>query len=254
MATGGKNQRKISKQPAKSGLLRVGPKAASRKKNVKRVQSKPRQKRNATFLWLPMHVIQPLIFAIIVINAVSLTTWQYNQAHGFSVISKIPAPAAAKEHQRTSHTKVLPKSLPVHLRVPVAAVDTDLITVGRQADGTLELPTSYDIAAWYKYSPTPGELGPSVIVGHVDSYKGLGVFWYLKDLKPNDLIEVDRSDGTAANFSVIKVEEVSQDSFPTNEVYGAINYAGIRLITCGGEFSHATGHYNHNIVVFGKLQ
>jgi sortase (surface protein transpeptidase) len=226
MATGGKNQREKTKQPAKRGLL-------SR--------------------WLPMHVIQPLLIAIIVANAASLTVWQYNQSHSFSVISKIPAPAALT-HQPISRTKVMARSLPVHLGVPAAGVDTDLITIGRQADGSIELPKSYDIAGWYTYSPTPGELGPAIIVGHVDSYKGLGVFWYLKDLKPNDQILVSRTDGSVADFAVTKVEEVSQDSFPTNEVYGPINYAGIRLITCGGEFSHATGRYNHNIVVFGKLQ
>jgi sortase (surface protein transpeptidase) len=232
-----------SKQSAPRGLLRLWPKPASSSRS---------RKRNTTFLGLPIHLIQPLLFAVIVINAVFWTVFQYNLTHSQSVITKIPAPSATVH--RVAHTKVLPKSIPTHLRVPLASVDTDIIQIGQNADGTIELPTSYDIVGWYKYGPTPGELGPAIIVGHVDSYKGLAVFWYLKDLKTNDEIDVNRTDGSVAKFVVAKVEEVSQDSFPTDEVYGPINYAGIRLITCGGEFSHATGRYNHNIVVFGKLQ
>jgi LPXTG-site transpeptidase (sortase) family protein len=150
--------------------------------------------------------------------------------------------------------KVMPKSLPTRLVIPAIGVDTPFLTTGQQSDGSIQMPVRYDIAAWYDQSPTPGERGPSIIVGHVDNWKGVGIFWRLKELKPGDTIAVSRTDGTTANFSVTDIKEFSKNDFPSKEVYGGINYAGIRLITCGGLFNHQTGEYSDNIVVFGKLQ
>ena len=112
------------------------------------------------------------------------------------------------------------------------------------------MPERYDIAAWYDGSPTPGERGPSVIVGHVDTYRGPAVFFYLKELQPGQKLYIDREDGSRVTFKVDRMILVDQDAFPTQEVYGNIDYAGLRLITCGGAFNPATGHYLQNTVIF----
>jgi sortase (surface protein transpeptidase) len=157
----------------------------------------------------------------------------------------------------TASGKVMPKSLPVHLRIPKIGVDTDLSQVGLQANGAMEMPWDIGTAAWYKYSPTPGELGPSVIVGHLDgaNFANMtGVFYRLRELAPGDQFTVTRTDGTNATFKVLSLKQVPQNNFPTQDIYGNINYAGIRLITCGGTFDTNTNHYTDNTVVFGALE
>ncbi len=169
------------------------------------------------------------------------------------VVYSPPAPAeiAQTELERAAG---LPASEPVHLQIPDADIDTSLITVGRNSDGTMEVPESFEVAGWYKYGPTPGEIGPSIIVGHVDSIAGPAVFWQLSQLKPGQLIEIKRTDGTLVTFAVTDSKQFEQDNFPTDEVYGNIDYAGLRLITCGGWFDRDVGRYSHNTVVYARLQ
>ncbi|GAB3562242.1 class F sortase [Spelaeicoccus albus] len=152
----------------------------------------------------------------------------------------------------------LKRSKPVHLTVPAIGVDTSLITLGLDENGEMEVPdvrkAKDSKAGWYKYSPTPGQLGPSVIIGHVDSeYKGPAVFYKLGDIKRGDTATVTRADGTKAKFVVTKVVEVKKATFPTSKIYGNTDDAELRLITCGGEFNSATGHHLDNIVVYGKF-
>lgn len=151
-------------------------------------------------------------------------------------------------------TRPLPRSLPTRLIIPKIYVNAPFTQVGLNSDGTMATPYSPEQVGWYKNSPTPGELGPSVVVGHVDYINyGAAVFWNLNKLQPGDLIEVNRADGSIAKFKVTNVQQFPQDSFPTQQVYGNINYAGIRLITCGGMWNNQTHHYSDNVVVFGSL-
>lgn len=145
------------------------------------------------------------------------------------------------------------KSLPTRLSIPDITVDTALIQLGRNDDGSMQTPDSYELAGWYQYSPTPGEIGPAVITGHVDSYQGAAVFFRLKELQPGQKIAVTRADGTTATFSVSKIEQFEQDHFPTDAVYGNTDDAQLRLITCGGPFNHLSGEYTQNTVVFAVL-
>ena len=165
-------------------------------------------------------------------------------------VSAQPAPTKA---ETPPVPKTLARSEPTGLHIPKIALDTQVVPVGLKADGTLGPPNAFDKTGWYDKSPTPGELGPSVIVGHVDRIGGIAVFWRLRELVPGDTFSVSRADGSTANFTVTDVEQFSQDRFPTDAVYGTIDYAGIRLITCGGVFNEATQHYSHNTVVYGRL-
>ena len=109
-------------------------------------------------------------------------------------------------------------------------------------------------AYWLTASPTPGQLGPATIIGHVDSAAyGPGVFFKLGAMRQRDKIYLTRADGTVALFEVEKVAEYSKATFPTQKVYGNIDHAGLRLITCGGTFNRAIGSYESNIVVYAAL-
>ncbi|MGI5492033.1 class F sortase [Microtetraspora malaysiensis] len=163
------------------------------------------------------------------------------------------APTAAESARPT--TKAMPASPPVRLEIPQIGVRTSLMTLGKNPDGTLEVPplSRVDEAGWYRLGPTPGATGPAVIVGHVDSKEGPGVFFHLGDLRPGDTVKVSRHDGTRATFSVDSLEKVRKDRFPTTKVYGMTDFPGLRLITCGGTFDRGSGHYLDNVIVYAHL-
>lgn len=144
---------------------------------------------------------------------------------------------------------------PERLRVPRIDVDTRLMDLDLTARRELQVPPLSQpwTAGWYDRSPVPGEVGPAVLAGHVDSRTGPAVFFRLHELRRGDRIVVDRSDGRTATFAVDRVEEVSKSSFPTKRVYGATPRPELRLITCGGTFDAASGHYLANVVVYAHL-
>lgn len=147
----------------------------------------------------------------------------------------------------------LDRSQPVRLKVPAIDLDTSLITTGKNSDDTLAVPERYDVAAWYKGGPSPGEIGPAIIVGHVDTYRGAAVFFRLKELKPGQEIQVTRADKQTVKFTVSKVALFDQQKFPTKAVYGNLDYPGLRLITCGGTYNPFTNQYSHNTVVYARF-
>ncbi|UUV35307.1 class F sortase [Amycolatopsis roodepoortensis] len=149
----------------------------------------------------------------------------------------------------------MPKADPVSIDVPKIEAKSSLIPLGLNADNTIEVPpiTQPLQAGWYVHGPTPGEVGPSVILGHVDGNQQKGIFFRLKEMAPGDRISVARKDGTTAEFAVTKVERVAKDKFPTDAVYGDTAEPELRLITCGGVFDKASRNYLDNIIVFARL-
>jgi len=143
-----------------------------------------------------------------------------------------------------------PVAAPVSLTIPLIGVQTNLITLGLTSSGALQVPSSTTVAGWYTGSPRPGAIGSSIIVGHIDNYTGPGVFYRLDELTRGDKIYVKRADGTLVEFRVTSVQTYLKDDFPTEDVYGPVPDAELRLITCGGAFDAATGHYLSNIVVY----
>jgi sortase (surface protein transpeptidase) len=153
----------------------------------------------------------------------------------------------------------LARSLPVSISIPAIGVSSRLLYVGLNPDGTIQVPPLNNPpltneAAWYKYSPTPGQPGPSIIEGHVDSLTaGPSVFFRLGALKPGDLVSITLADRQVAVFTITGVRLYPKDRFPTGTVYGNTDYAALRLITCGGSFDAQSRHYTANIVAFASF-
>jgi hypothetical protein len=168
----------------------------------------------------------------------------------------VPLPAVEYLPLQSVRSKAysLPESEPLQISIPKIELESDVSSVGKVDDGSMEVPNLNEwITGWYRYSPTPGEIGPAVIVGHVDGSSGPSVFWRLSELEPNDKITVLRKDGTQAEFIVERLAQYNQNDFPTTEVYGDIEYAGLRLITCGGDFDWLRLKYSQNTVVYASL-
>lgn len=161
-----------------------------------------------------------------------------------------PRPTKAKE-------LIMKKSHPVRLTVPSIDVDTPLMDVGLQADGSIGVPPlgRDSPAGWYDRGPTPGEKGPAVILGHVTAIKeeGPAVFFKLGALRKDDKISVTRADGQVAVFTVTRIVQVPKPDFSSMDTYGNTDGSELRLITCGGKFDKSIGRHADNIVVHAKL-
>jgi sortase (surface protein transpeptidase) len=160
-----------------------------------------------------------------------------------------PAPVRAQPLAPEPSRQPAPDAVPVRLRAPVIGLDTALIRLAVGADGALQPPADYDRAGWYAAGTLPGQVGPAVVAGHVDSWTGPAVFARLHELHPGDLVEVVRSD-RSVTFRIETVTQYPKDRFPTASVYGPTPDAQLRLITCGGQFDTGSGSYRDNIIVY----
>jgi sortase (surface protein transpeptidase) len=142
---------------------------------------------------------------------------------------------------------------PVRLIIPAIGVRTGLVHLGLTSSGALQVPASTAVAGWYTGSARPGAIGAAVIAGHIDSLSGPGVFFRLRLLRPGERVYVRRADGSLAVFEVTAVHSYLKAQFPTEAVYGPVPAAELRLITCGGTFDYATGHYLSNVIVYATL-
>ena len=144
---------------------------------------------------------------------------------------------------------------PATLRIPAIDVEAEVIGLGLTEDGALEVPRGevYDLPGWYVHGPRPGELGPAVIGGHVDSRTGPSVFHRLGALEPGDEIEVAYDEGVVARFVVDRAESHPKEAFPFDDVFGDTTAPELRLITCGGAFDHGSRSYDDNLVVYATL-
>jgi LPXTG-site transpeptidase (sortase) family protein len=151
--------------------------------------------------------------------------------------------------------QVLARSVPVSMDVPRIGAQSTLVPLGVNADRTIQVPpvTQPLQAGWYTEGPTPGEVGPSVILGHIDGHHQKGIFWRLHELRAGDKVAVRRQDGGTLNFTVYKVDQVAKDAFPTDAVYGNTSRPELRLITCGGAFDAQAHSYLDNVLVFAAL-
>lgn len=149
---------------------------------------------------------------------------------------------------------VVTVAAPVRVEIPALHADSTLIPLGI-SNGQVDTPPLErpEQAGWYTNSARPGQIGPAVLLGHVDGHGRFGIFHGLQNLRPADHIVITRADGSQVTFSVQSVEKLDKDNFPFDRVFGMVGNAELRLITCGGPFNRASGHYEDNIVVFAGL-
>jgi len=181
-------------------------------------------------------------------------TGALSPAPAIQVARPVPIPAPSGRTVRAASLPTTQQAArPVWLSVPKLGIRTSLIGLGLNKNGTLQVPSSTAVAGWFTGSPRPGMVGSAVIAGHVDSRAGLGIFFWLRTLRPGERVYVGRADGTMAVFTVTAVRTYPKDRFPTAAVYGSVPDAELRLITCGGVFDRSLGSYLSNVVVFARL-
>ncbi len=154
-----------------------------------------------------------------------------------------PAVSAAAE------AAPVPKALPLALSIPAIEVKTDIVRLGQNQDGTVEVPGNPAEAGWFQLGPPPGAAGSSVILGHFDSMSGPAVFYRLKELRPGDRIAVRLDDGTTVQFRVHSIATYANADFPAKKVYGRQGRSQLNLVTCGGAYDSSRGGYQANVVV-----
>lgn len=171
------------------------------------------------------------------------------------VLALIGLISAATSGKSSSTSLLLNSSIPTRVTVPSINASSTLIPLGQEPDGELAVPplSAPQQASWYDRSPTPGELGPSVVLGHVNGNGKPGIFLNLSKVQAGQQVMIDRADGQTAVFTVSHVDTVPKDNFPTNAVYGDTPDAQLRLITCGGELDQSANSYLSNVVVFANL-
>jgi sortase (surface protein transpeptidase) len=149
----------------------------------------------------------------------------------------------------------LAASAPTRVTVPSISAESSLVATGLKENGSLEVPpVSQPMqASWFDQSPTPGEVGPSVVLGHVNGGGQPGIFAKLKDVVAGAQVFVDRADGQRAVFEVSRVDTIPKDSFPTDAVYNDTANPQLRLITCGGDYDRGARSYLSNVIVYADF-
>jgi len=203
----------------------------------------------------PWAALTAVLGVAVVCAAAAGLAWASHTAKPATPLGATPLVPIPKGHWAAAPAATpSPVATPRSLDIPAIGVRTRLIRLGLTASGSLQVPASTAVAGWYTGSPRPGATGSAVIAGHIDSYLGPGVFFRLRELKPGNLIYVRRADGSLAVFQVTAVHTYAKTHFPTAQVYGPVPDSQLRLITCGGTFDSATGHYLSNVIVFAVLR
>jgi hypothetical protein len=169
-------------------------------------------------------------------------------------VTKSPAPRSGQRDVRDRiYGLVLPESDPVAVSIPRIGVASRLVHLGLDRTGALDVPRDPATAGWFSGGAAPGALGPAVIAGHVTWNGTRAVFYRLGTMREGDAVLVNRKDGRTAVFTVTRVARFSKSRFPTQAVYGEVDHAALRLITCGGTYDQARHRYLDNVVVFARL-
>jgi hypothetical protein len=188
-------------------------------------------------------------------SGVAAVDWQQKSAH--PLVRPVPSSASAGPQPAGPPLDGAPmgRSLPASVRIPAIGVDARIIPLGLGPDGIVNVPllsTPY-LTSWFDGGVTPGQIGPAVLFGHVDSaYTGPAVFYRLGDLRPGNLVYVTREDRLTAVFQVDAVDLYSEWDFPDQEIYGSTGRPVLRLVTCGGQFDTQTHLYLDRTVAWAR--
>ncbi|AZS37061.1 hypothetical protein CVS47_01686 [Microbacterium lemovicicum] len=206
---------------------------------------------------------RPRLAAVVLAAAIALTA-----AGCASTAGSVPAPVSTptptasanplaagglQDPRERDAAAFAPAEIPVRVVIPALGVDSALEDLGIDADGRLAAPVDYDLAGWYAGGVRPGDIGPAIIAGHVDSPTAPAVFARIGELAPGDEVLTVAADGSEHRFIVTGTTQSAKSEFPTDAVYSNVPTPELRLITCAGAFDTSIGHYTDNLVVFASL-
>jgi LPXTG-site transpeptidase (sortase) family protein len=217
-----------------------------------------------TLHWVHEHIARSLlVLTALLVLAGAACLVAGLQEHRHPLAGPVPQRPVSSVRATTAHAHVVTtptvpppvvaRSVPIAVRIPAIGLAVWLTQLGLNANGTVEVPTNVKVPGWFSAGPSPGQVGSAVILGHVDSYQGPGVFFQLRTLQPGDQINVNLADGVVATFKVTSVEMYQKTQFPDQQVYGSNGSSELQLVTCGGTFDPQTGHYLSNIVVYSSF-
>ncbi|HVE62383.1 MAG TPA: class F sortase [Mycobacteriales bacterium] len=163
------------------------------------------------------------------------------------------APARVRAALRCAGSPGASGRAPVRVSVPTAGINACVVGLGLRSDGGMRVPRDMQTVGWYTGGPRPGQRGPALLIGHVDSAKGPAAFFGLRAVSRGDVVQIRDKAGRLRSFVVYRVSRYAKDSFPTAQVFRSTAGAELRLVTCAGEFNRITRHYTHNLVVYARL-
>ncbi len=201
------------------------------------------------------HQLLSLVAAVLAGSGATATTLSLAPAPAATLSATAPAVPVDVSPSRAPapESSALPLGItPVRLTIPALGLDARVAPVGLDEAGALEVPSDFGVAGWYSGAPRPGDPGPAVMAGHVDSHEGPAVFFRLRDVEAQDRAVVEYSDGRSVEFRVYHRAEYSKESFPTAAVYANTQNAELRLITCGGPFDRSSRRYANNVIVWAR--
>jgi len=194
-----------------------------------------------------------VVSGLLVVIAVSCVTLGLRE-HRHPLAPPVAArPATSAPHNTATAVPlvaVVAHSVPVALRIPAISLSVALSTLGLNPDGSVQVPDNDTEPGWFRLGPSPGQIGSAVILGHVDTKSGPGIFFHLRALQAGDTVQVSLTDGAVATFAVTSVAQYTKTQFPAQLVYTSQGISELNLVTCGGAFDAQTGHYLSNIVVY----
>jgi sortase (surface protein transpeptidase) len=193
---------------------------------------------------------RPLVLLVLALAACGEAPSPHPEA---ATPAPVPSARATPGSPTTTAALAQGSSPPIHIRIPAIGVSAAVVRLGLNHDGTLQVPADFDATGWYTGGPAPGETGPAVIAGHIDSRSGPAVFYRLRELRPGQEITVGRTDGSSVRFAVDGVAQYPKQVFPTEAVFGPSPDPLLRLITCGGAFDRSQRSYRDNVVVTARL-
>jgi sortase (surface protein transpeptidase) len=170
-------------------------------------------------------------------------------------VRQTEAGAGITQATPSSGVEALRKQMPIPVRIsiPAIGVDARVIPLGLNRDRTIQVPKNFANAGWFRPGPEPGEQGAAVVVGHLDSTRGPGVFYRLRALRTGDVITIHLQDRSTVRFVARSTVRVPKNRFPTKRVYARTKQPTLRLITCAGKLNPTTGHHPDNYIVFASI-
>jgi len=165
-------------------------------------------------------------------------------------------PTTAKAPANVINSYSVPANDPKYIIIRKLNIDARIIKVGLTGSNQINTPiNSYD-TAWYSGSAQPGSPGTMFIDGHVDGWYVPGVFYYLKNLVPGDVIDIVTGNNTTYSYVVKQLKTYSASNVNMNQVLSSISpgVSALNLMTCAGGLINNNTDFNQRLVVFSLLQ